>query len=364
MSQSIIFIGTYTRPEGHVDGKAEGIYTYRFDTETGVLTHLVTTPDIINPSFLTTAVNGRYLYAISELSRPEEISGTVTAYAITPDTGQLSFLNKQVTHGLAPCYVSVADSGQHVLVANYMQGNVCVLPVEGDGRLSPASYSHQHDGSGPNRQRQEGPHAHCIVPDPERRHFLSADLGADKIYVYRLDDEQGNLELIQTATVAPGSGPRHIAFGRNGRCAYVIAELSSEILLFDYDPETGHLTPQQTISTLPTDYSGDNTSSDIHLSPNGRYLYASNRGHDSIATYAVDPQSGILSLIDHTSTQGQTPRHFAIHSTGKWLLVANQDSDTIVTFQLHPDTGKLSDPSHTTPIPSPVCIHFYSKVQI
>lgn len=356
-----VYVGTYTRREPHVDGKAAGIYVYTLDAETGQLDYQSTATGVVNPSFLTLSPltlspQENFLYAVNEVA-DGEVSGAVSAFAIDVDTGDLTFLNKQSSQGHAPCYVSTNADGRFVLAANYVTGNVCVLPVLADGRLAPASDNQQHHGHGPD-PRQEGPHAHCIVPDgQDGRTILAADLGTDQIMVYGLEQAQGKLFCTAPpASLPSGSGPRHLCFHPNGRFVYVLAELTSQIIMLAYDADSGTLQSQQTISTLPPAYSGANTGAHVAVSPDGRFLYASNRGHDSITIYAIAPETGWLTLVGHEPTQGRTPRHFTLDGHGRFLLAANQDSDTVVVFRRDQGTGGLTAVAPPTPIPTPVCL--------
>lgn len=355
MNQPItLYVGTYTRREPHVDGKAAGIYVYTLDAETGQLVYQSTATGVVNPSFLTLAPQGDFLYAVNETA-----DGSVSAFAIDAATGDLTFLNRQSSQGHAPCYVSTDASGRFVLAANYVTGNVCVLPVLADGRLAPASDTHHHRGHGPD-PRQDGPHAHCIVPDTDGRTFLAADLGTDQIVVYTLDKDQGRLLPAASVQLPSGTGPRHLCFHPNGRFVYVLAELTSQIIMLAFDADSGALHPQQTISTLPPAHTGPNTGAHVAVSPDGRFLYASNRGHDSIAIYAIAPETGWLALVGHEATQGRTPRHFTMDGHGRYLLVANQDSDTVVVFRRDEVTGGLTAVAPPTPIPTPVCLQLRS----
>jgi len=352
--QLLVYVGTYTRREPHVDGKAAGIYVYTLDAETGQLVYQSTSVGVVNPSFLTLSPQGDFLYAVNEVAE-----GAVSAFAIDAATGDLSLLNRQSSQGHAPCYVSTDADGRFVLAANYVTGNVCVLPVLADGRLAPASNTHQHHGHGPN-PRQDGPHAHCIVPDEHGRIFLAADLGIDQIVIYQLDAEQGRLvRAAPPVQLPPGSGPRHLCFHPDGRMVYVLAELTSQVFVFAYDATSSALHPQQTISTLPPGYTAANTGAHVAVSPDGRFLYASNRGHDSIAIYTIAAETGLLTLVGHEPTQGQTPRHFAIDRHGRVLLVANQDSDTVVVFRRDEVGGGLTAVAPPTPIPTPDCLQLW-----
>jgi 6-phosphogluconolactonase len=329
---------------------------YRFDPATGALTYASTVGGVINPSYLALDPSKRWLYAVNEITSGE---GTVSAFAIDPATKGLIYLNKQNSHGLAPCYVSVDGSGQYALVANYSSGTVCVLPIQDDGRLGAATDVVQHQGSGPT-PRQEGPHAHSIIPDPRGRYVFALDLGIDRIMVYHLDLVQGKLGSGEPrwVQVSSGSGPRHLAFHPGGRFAYAINELNSTVTVFAFEDGGEILRELQTISTLPEDFTGENTCADIHVAPSGRFLYGSNRGHDSIAIFAVDGETGELSYVGHEPTQGATPRNFAIDPSGTFLLAANQDTDTVVSFRIDQGSGELSATGHVAEVPTPVCLRF------
>jgi len=345
-----LFVGTYT------SGGSEGIYVYRFNAETGKLTYANKAAGIQNPSYLCIEPRTKYLYAVNENSR----SGGVSAFSIDLKTGGLTFLNQQSTQGGAPCYVSVDRESRWVFAANYSGRNACVFPVESDGKLAPASDVVQHTGSGADPRRQEGPHPHAIVLDPADRFVFVPDLGLDKIMIYQFDRAQGKLvpntpPFVQTE---PASGPRHFVFHPNGRWAYSIQELDNTINAYSYDSTTGALTKIQTVPALPADFKGTSYCADIHVSPDGKFLYGSNRGHNSIAVYQIDANTGHLDYVGHESTQGKTPRNFALDPTGQFLLAANQDSGTVATFRRDAHTGRLEFTGTLTEIPMPVCLKF------
>jgi 6-phosphogluconolactonase len=349
------YVGTYT------SGKSKGIYLYSLNLKSGVLKHVATTERVKDPSYLALGPGHRNLYAVNE---GEDFggkkSGALSSFAIDQRTGKLKFLNQQPSLGGAPCYVVVDRGGRFVLVANYSGGNVAVLPIRSDGSLGEATDLKQDLGSSINVERQEAPHAHCIELDPGNRFAYACDLGTDKIMIYRFDSRRGKLIANKTpwVQVKPGAGPRHITFHPEGKYAYVINELHATVTTFARDRGQGSLKEVQTISTLPADFSGADTSADIHLSPDGRFLYCSNRGHDSIAAFRIDPRNGKLTFIAHQSSGGKTPRNFAIDPTGAFLLVANQNSDNIVTFRRDNKTGRLSATDHVAEVPSPVCLKF------
>jgi len=357
------YIGTYTRRELFVDGKAEGIYIYDLDPTSGALTYTATVigDGTVNPSFLTLAPDKSCLYAVNEITGGKGPHGTVSAFAIDPVTRHLSYLNQQSTHGLAPCYASIEPEGRYCLVANYETGSVCVLPVREDGRLGEATDTVQFSGSGPNPQRQEGPHAHMILPSPDHGFILAVDLGTDRLMAFRLDMERGRLIPADTpwTQMPPGTGPRHMAFHPQMPFTYVISELQSTVTVFRYVEQQGTFEAMQTISTLPEDFKGPNMGAEIKIAPSGRFVYTSNRGHDSLAIYAVDQETGKLSVVGHLSSQGIGPRDFTIDPSGALLLVANQDTDTVVTFWINQDSGMLTATGHVAKVPTPVCLQLY-----
>jgi 6-phosphogluconolactonase len=351
--EMLVYVGTYT------SGKSEGIYFFRLNLSTGALNLVGTTRGVVNPSYLTLDRRRRFLYAVNEVEEfAGRKSGAVSAFAVDRSTGALRFLNQQPTLGGAPCYVSLDAAEKFLLVANYVGGNVAVLPLRADGSLGEAGDVKQDQGSGPNRERQEGPHAHCILPDPSGRHVYSSDLGTDKVMIYRLDANAGKLIPNEQpwAQVKPGAGPRHLVFHPGGRYAYVTNELDSTVTAFAHDSARGTLKEIQTTPALPADFKGANTCADIHLSPDGKFLYCSNRGHDSVAAFRVDARAGTLTFVSHTPTEGKTPRNFALDPTGALLLVANQNSDSIVAFHRDTQTGRLTPAGQVAEVPSPVCL--------
>ena len=353
------YIGTYTRRESFVDGKAEGIYIYHLDLSSGALTYAATVAGsgTVNPSFLTLGPDKRCLYAVNELYASEAPNGTLSAFAIDPATGGLRYLNQQSTHGTAPCYASIEPQGRYCLVANYETGNLCVLPIQEDGSLGEATDIVQFSGSGPNPERQEGPHAHMVIPSPDGSFIHAVDLGTDRLMAFRLDRTRGALIPADPpwTHLPPGTGPRHLAFHPHLPFAYVISELQSTLTACRYN--SGVFDPFQTISTRPADFTGQNSGAEIKVAPSGRFVYASNRGHNSIAAFAVDQETGRLSLVGHQATQGVGPREFTIDPSGALLLAANQDTDTVVTFWVDPQSGSLQATGHVAAVPTPVCLH-------
>jgi 6-phosphogluconolactonase len=350
-----VYVGTYTT------GESQGIYTLRFEPASGALAHAGIRRGVANPSFVAIEPQQRFLYAVSEMAGSGgQLQGAVSAFAIDGGTGGLTLLNEQPSQGAGPCHVSVAGGGRYVLVANYVSGSVAMFPVQDTGGLGLASDVVQHHGAGVNPERQEAPHAHSVTVDLNSQHALVADLGLDRVMVYQLDLKHGKLipNHVPWIEVAAGSGPRHLAFHPSGRHAYLINELNSTLTVFSYDGAAGTLTRLQTIPTLPDHFEGENWCADVHVAPSGRYVYGSNRGHDSIVILEVDPTTGILALVGHEPTGGRTPRNFAIDPGGRFLLAANQDTDRIVTFEVDQSTGELTPTGHVAEVPNPVCIAF------
>ena len=348
-----VYIGTYTR------GESKGIYLCRLDMKSGELSTPVLAGETANPSFLAIHPSGEYLYAVGELGQfGGKRSGAVSAFRVDRQTGTLDLLNQQPSGGAGACHLVVAGTGKNVLVANYGGGSIAVLPIRDDGRLKEATAFVQHEGSSVNPRRQRGPHAHSINVDPANRFVFVADLGLDKVLVYRLDATKGTLAPNDPAwaSVKPGAGPRHFAFHPSGRSAYVINELQSTVTAFAYDAQQGILSEQQTISTLPSGFTENNSTAEVQVHPSGKFLYGSNRGHDSIAVFSIDAATGRLTPVEHESTQGKTPRNFGIDPTGTFLLAANQNSHTIVVFRIDQVTGALTPTGRKVEVPSPVCV--------
>jgi 6-phosphogluconolactonase len=355
-TQYFAFIGTYT---AKTDSK--GIYSFRFDSSTGRLTATALAAPAQDPSFVTVASNYKYLYAVNELSEFDgKKSGAVTSYSLDPKSGKLTQLNQVPSGGADPCYVSFDQTGRYLLVANYTGGSVSVFPVASNGRIGAASAFVQHTGSGPNKERQEGPHAHYIATSADNRFVFVVDLGLDEVVVYRFDPAKGSLTPNDPsfAKLAPGAGPRHMAFHPNGKFAYVLNEVNSTVTAFAYDSKNGSFSVLQTLSTIPKDFTAHNDTAEIVVHPSGKFLYASNRGRDSIAEFTIDPAKGALTVAGDFSTEGKTPRNFALDPTGKFLLAANQESNNIVVFRIDQSTGALSFTGQVAQVPAPVDIVF------
>ena len=354
----LAYVGTYTT------GGSKGIYAYRYDAAKHEMTSLGLAAETADPSFVVADHAGRFLYAVNEGQKyGGQASGGVSAFAIDAKTGKLTFLNEVASGGADPCHISLDKSGKFVLVANYTGGSVAVFPILKGGRLGESSALVQHTGSGPNHDRQEGPHAHWIQATPDNRFALVSDLGLDELLVYRFDATKGSLTPNDPpfTKVEPGAGPRHLAFHPNGRFAYVIEEMKGAINVLTFDARLGTFHSVQTISTLPADFTAENTTAEIASHPNGKFVYASNRGHDSIAVYAVDAKKGTLTLVEDVPTQGKEPRNFVIDPTGTRLYVANQKSDNIVVFRINSQTGRLKATGEVLKVPSPVCIEFVAE---
>ena len=348
-----VYVGTYTGAD------SKGIYAYRFDPGSGSLDSIGLAGEVVNPSFLTIHPNHKYLYAVSELGNDGKTHGLVTAFSIDAKTGGLTKLNTVSTIGGGACHLVVDQTGKSLLVANYGTGSVAAFPVHEDGSLGESTALMQHEGSSANPRRQRGPHAHGVYLSADNRFVFVPDLGLDKVMVYRLDAAHATLKANDPpfAQVEPGSGPRHFAFQPGGKHAYLINEMGSRVTAFDYDAARGALKEIQTISTLPKDFSGTDNSAEIEVDAKGRYLYASNRGHDSIAIFAI-AKNGTLTPVDYVSTQGKIPRNFKIDPTGGYLLAANQNTNNIVLFRVDRKSGGLTATGKSVEVHAPVCIQF------
>lgn len=352
-----LYVGTYTRPAPYIAAaNGKGLYVLDFDEAAGTVSIAQEVPGIENPSYLCISPDGRFLHAVWEVVEWPE--GLVSSYAIDAATGELSYLGVQGSRGTVTCYTMMDSRSRAALIANYWSGTVAMFPARADGALAEASSVDQHAGSGPDPARQEGPHAHCIVISADDRFAFSADLGTDSIYGYHLDYE--TMAMVRTSEVKlpAGAGPRHFVFSPSGRNAYAICELDSSIATLGYDAASGALNYIDSVPLLPAGFEGESHCADIQIHPSGRFVYGSNRGHDSITMFSVHADSGRLELIGHRSSEGATPRNFAISPDGRYLLVANQDSDNIVTMPIDPDTGRLGETVAVADVPTPVCLEF------
>jgi 6-phosphogluconolactonase len=355
MSDYFAYIGTYTGP------KSQGIYVYKFGADTGKLTALGLAAASTSPAFLAIHPNHRYLYAVNEIANYEgKKSGSVSAFSIDRKTGKLTLLNVVASGDPSPCHLVVDHTGKYVLVANYGVGSVAAFPILADGRLGKATAFLPHTGHSVDPKRQEAPHAHSIYVSPDNRFVVSADLGTDQVYVYRFDSDKGTLTPNQppSAAVPPGTGPRHFAFHPNGKFAYVIEEMGSSLTAFSYDAARGVLAPLETIKTVPSDYKGYNDCAELYIHPSGKFLYGSNRGHDSITVFALDPAVGTPTPIQYVPTGGKTPRSFGIDPTGAYLIAANQESNALVVFHIDAKTGRLTPTGQKEDVGAPICVVF------
>jgi 6-phosphogluconolactonase len=359
VSSYFVYVGTYTGP------KSKGIYGYRYDPATGQFTSTGLAAEIANPSFLVTDPQHRFRYAVTEMGQEPGASsyktnGSISSYSINPKTGALTFLNKVDSSGGGPCHLVVDKTGKMLFVANYGSGNVASFAIKADGSIGERTGFDQHTGSSVDPARQTGPHAHAVVLSPDNRFLFVPDLGMDQIKIYRVDAEKGTFAPNDPpfATVKAGLGPRHLTFGRGAKFAYVVCEMGSSVAVFSYDPAKGALTPLETISNLPSGFTGVDNSAEIEADRSGRFLYASNRGNDSITVFAIDPSKGTLTKVQIVPTQGSIPRNFAIDPTGKYLVAANQKTDQMVVFAVDQKDGQLKPTGQVLDVPAPVSILF------
>lgn len=349
-----VYIGTYTGPHGD---DAVSIYVLDMDPATGELTELSTCPGLQNPSFLAIDPAAEHLYAVSEVGG-ERNGGQVAAYAIDPQDGSLAQLNQQPVRGTSPCHLCVDQTDRCLIAVSYSSATIAAFPIADDGKLAERSDWIQHKGSSINHARQEAAHTHSVNIDPGNRYAFVADLGTDQVFCYELDIGHTTLRPNpnQPAVgVAPGAGPRHFCFHPNGRYAYLINELDSTVQVFAYHHDAGTLEDLQTVTTLPADFDGESTCAEVRVHPSGRFLYGSNRGHDSLAIFTIG-DNGTLTSCGHESTRGKTPRNFNIDPTGQWLIAANQDTHNLVVFRVDASTGELRATGHERTAQSPVCI--------
>lgn len=357
----VLFIGTYTLKEGHVDGKGEGVYVYEMDKETGELRYVSTSEETISPSYLAVHPNKQWLYAVNEFNGGDEEFATVTAMSYDAATKSLSFLSETSSMGQYPCYVSIDNSGNFVMAANYVGGSVVLYPIAEDGAITESSSYRKHSG-GSDHPRQDAPHAHQIIQYPGKDWVFAVDLGANKVYEYKLDTLSMTLDEVAAHNIIPEqSGPRHMAFHPQKPIAYLLHELIGRIEVFPLSDSSRFERSIQVISTM---VDGDDRfahSGAIKVHPNGRFLYATNRGEvNEIVSYSL-AEDGTLSLTGRLSTQGEIPRDFAIDPSGQFLLVANQDTDNIVTFRINAETGLLEETGFVAEVPSPVCLKFLGE---
>ena len=346
------YVGTYTAKTN-----SKGIYEFDFDSTTGKMSTVQVAGEAKDPSWTAVHSNGKFLYSVNETGK----ASAVSAFAIEPKSGRLALLNQIPALGEDPCHLSFDKTGKFLFVANYTSGNVAVFPILADGKLGERTALQQDRGElGPNKERQEAPHAHFIAPSEHNRFVYVADLGLDRVLIYKFDSAKGTLAQIPEsswATLKPGTGPRHVVFSKDGNYMYVVGEMASAVTVFANENQAT-FRAIQTTPMLPAGFSGRNDAAEIEIHPSGKFLYASNRGHDSMVVFAVDPTNGTLKQVDDVPTGGKEPRHFAIDPTGRFLLAENQLSDSIVEFRIDPATGKLTPTGEALSVPSPVCIAF------
>ena len=352
----VAFVGTYTTKTA-----SKGIYAFRYDASSGKLTPLGVALETQDPSWVAIHPSGKFLYSVNEAGK----NSMVSAFSLEAKTGKLTLLNQVPALGEDPCYLSFDHTGKYIFVANYTSGNVVVFPIGADGKLGAATANVRDEGKlGPNKERQEGPHAHWIEASAGNRYAYVSDLGLDKVLIYKFDAASGKLanpgsnqQDAFSATLPPGTGPRHVAVSRDGNFMYVMGELQSTVTAFANDAREKYR-DIQTISALPNDSSGRNDAAEIEIHPNGKFLYTSNRGHESIALFRIDSATGKLTAAGDYSVEGQEPRHFAIDPAGNFLLAEDQLSDKIVTFRIDQKTGALTPTGDSVEVPSPVCLVF------
>jgi 6-phosphogluconolactonase len=354
-SSHLIYLGTYTRT-----GDSKGIYSVRLDGETGALTSPELVAEAIDPAWITFSPDKKILYAIH--ASPAQAVG----FKVDPITAKLSplpaVISSSGTNAVSPpSHLAVDASGRVLLAANYRDGFVASIPIQPNGTPATANII-KHEGKGTHPTRQEKPHVHSVTLSPDNRFVIVADLGLDRIYSYALDQSAAQLTASNPPFVATatGAGPRHFKFGNDGRHGYAINELNNTVTVYGYDAVRGALTPGQTLSTLPSDFKGQNSTAEVRVHPNGKFLYGSNRGHDSIAVYSIHPVNGELALIEIAKSGGKTPRNFALSSDGKWLVCGHQDTPLLTVFRVDASTGRLTNTGHTANVPACVCVLFYN----
>lgn len=352
----LVYVGTYTTKTA-----SKGIYAFHYDASSGKLTPVGVAAETQDPSWVAVHPNGKFLYAVNEAGK----SSMISAFSLDAQSGKLTLLNQLPALGEDPCYLSLDRNGKYVFVANYTSGNVVVFPVQADGKLGAATANVHDQGTlGPNKERQEAPHAHWIEASAGNRYAYVSDLGLDKVLIYKFDAASGKLtnpgsnqQDAFSATLPPGSGPRHVAFSRNGNFMYVLSEVQSAVTVFANDAREKYRAVQ-TISALPKDFSGRNDAAEIAIHANGKFLYSSNRGHETIALFKINPGTGKLTAAGDFSVEGKEPRHFAIDPAGNYLLAEDQLSNKIISFRIDEKTGALTPTGDSVEVPSPVCLTF------
>jgi 6-phosphogluconolactonase len=345
LTKLIGYIGTYTK------GESKGVYSFTLDTEASKLGDVKAVAELDNPTYVTVSNDNKTLYAVVK----EGNEGGVASYTINTQTGELSKVNSQVIEGASPCHVSVDSENRQVVTANYHKGTIESYLVDEDGTVNPAVSNMEHTGKGPH-ERQEKPHTHFSGFTPDEKYVIAVDLGIDKVITYK--NENGKLEEAHSLLVKAGSGPRHITFHPNGKFAYVMTELSNEVITLSYNAETGIFTELQYIPTIPADFTENSQGSAIHISSDGRFIYAGNRGHDSIAVFSVNQENGELTFVEYTSTEGNWPRDFVLDPSENFIVASNQESSNLVLFSRDKETGKLTLVQSDVSVPDPVCVKF------
>jgi len=346
------FAGTYTTKT-----QSKGIYLFRYDATSGKLTPAGVAAETPDPSFVVIHPSGRFLYAVNEGGK----ASFVTSFSLDAKTGTLTQLNQVPALGEDPCYIAFDQSGKYILVANYTSGTLAVFPIFADGKIGDKTTLSQDSGKpGPNKERQEGPHAHWIETSPDNRYTLAVDLGLDQVFIFQFDAKKGTLgpHIPPSVALKPGSGPRHAVFSPNGKFLFVVSEVVSTATSFTYNAKTGDLKQVNSVSTLPQEFSGRNDVAEVAIHPSGKFLYVSNRGKDSIAIFGIDPKKGTLTAMGSAPTGGKEPRHFTFDPSGNFLFVENQWSDTIVAFHVDSNSGQLTPTGDNVTVPSPVCLKF------
>lgn len=348
-----VYFGTYS------GGPGKGIYMAQFDPATGRLFDVEHAGDAVKPSFVALHPNGKFLYAVSEVDEMDgKKHGGIIAYSIDGATGKLTELNHQPSEGTAPCHVSVHPSGESLYLANYSAGTVAGFPIQADGSLGPATSRIQHEGSGPNKDRQSEPHAHSINLSPDGRFAYACDLGTDQVLIYEVEPKTGKLTPHDQVALPPGSGPRHLSLHPNGKLAFVINELANTLTTLTVDAEAGAMKIVSSVTTLPKDFTGRSSTAEVVVHPNGKFVYGSNRGHDSIAVFSCDPSTGELTPRGFAKDSIKEPRNFRIDPTGKFLLIGNQNADSVVVYAIDQATGDLTLTDAKIELPTPVCVRF------
>ncbi|MBO1512505.1 lactonase family protein [Metabacillus sp. BG109] len=345
LTKLIGYIGTYTK------GESKGVYSFTLDTEASQLGDVKAVAELDNPTYVNVSNDNKTLYAVVK----EGNEGGVASYTINTQTGELSKVNSQVSEGASPCHVSVNSENRQVVTANYHKGTIESYLVDEDGTVNPAVSNMEHTGKGPH-ERQEKPHTHFSGFTPDEKYVIAVDLGIDKVITYK--NENGKLEEAHSLLVKAGSGPRHITFHPNGKFAYVMTELSNEVITLSYNAETGIFTELQYIPTIPADFTDNSQGSAIHISSDGRFVYAGNRGHDSIAVFSVNQENGELTFVEYTSTEGNWPRDFVLDPSESFIVASNQESSNLVLFSRDKETGKLTLIQSDVSVPEPVCVKF------